>query len=117
VIVNPSTQQYIDTISNPPIKSLTSFQADLIAFQGTVPMYSAELAMEMVPLQNAVMTETNPAYSLPLNNAYQRTQFLQNRLERLSALLQEIRVGLVDLKTDQTAVENGGYPPPVGPTP
>lgn len=112
--VAPATQQYIDTIDNPPIKSLTSFQADLIAFQGTVPLYSAELAMEMVPLQNATMTETNPSYLLPLQNAYQRTQFLQNRLERLSSLLQEIRVGLNDLNTDQTAVKNGGYPTPVG---
>lgn len=110
-----ATQQYIQTIQNPPVKGLTSFEADVIAFQGMVPMYSAELALEMIPLQNAVMTETEPSLVQPVNNAYQRTQFLQNRLDKLTALLQEIRVGLVDLKTDQTAVENGGYPPPVMP--
>lgn len=113
--MSPATTQYIQTIQTPPIKSLSSFEADLVAFQGMVPLYSAELAMEMIPLQNAVMTETDPAYTLPLNNAMQRTQFLQNRLERLTSLLQDIRVGLVDLKTDQTAVENGGYPAPVTP--
>ena len=114
---NASTQQYITTITAPPIKSLTSFQADVVAFQSTVPLYGAELGMEMVPLQNAVITETDPAYTLPLQNAYQRTQFLQNRLEKLAALVQEIRIGLIDLANDQAAVENGGYPAPVGPTP
>jgi hypothetical protein len=114
---NASTQQYIDTITTPPVKSLASFQADVIAFQATVPLYSAELALEMVPLQNAVLTETDPAYTGPLQNAYQRTQFLQNRLEKLSALLQEVRVGLIDLAADQTAVEDGGYPAPLMPTP
>lgn len=113
---NASTQQYIDTITTPPIKSLASFQADLVAFQSTVPLYGAELGMEMVPLQNAVITETDPAYTGPLQNAYQRTQFVQNRLDKLAALLQEIRVGLIDLSTDQTAVKDGGYPAPVGPT-
>lgn len=113
--MNPATQQYIDTIENPPVKSLTSFEADLIAFQSVVPLYSAELALEMIPLQNATMTETDPAYVLPLNNAMQRTQFLQSRLDKLTAMLQEIRVGLVDLNADQTAVKNGGYPTPVVP--
>lgn len=112
---NASTQQYIATISAPPIKSLTSFQADLVAFQATVPLYGAELGVEMVPLQNAVITETDPAYTAPLQNAYQRTQFVQSRIERLTALVQELRVGLIDLAADQAAVENGGYPAPVGP--
>jgi len=108
--VQPSTQEYINVIQAPPIKSLTSFRADVIAFQSTVPLYTAELSMEIIPLQNAVMTETDPALVGPLNNAYQRTQFLQSRLERVSALLQEIRVGLNDLETDQAAVISGGYP-------
>ena len=63
-----------------------------------------------------MITETDPTLIGPLNNAYQRTSFLQNRIERLSALLQEMRVGLIDLNTDQQAVINGGYPPLVGPT-
>ena len=115
-MTNPSTQEYITIIEAPPIKSLTAFQADLVAFQRTVPSYGAELSIESAPLQNAVITETDPALIGPLNNAYQRTSFLQNRIERLSALLQEMRVGLIDLNTDQQAVINGGYPPLVGPT-
>lgn len=115
-MANTATQRYITVIEAPPIKSLAAFQLDLVAFQSTVPMYGAELSMESVPLQNAVITETDPALIGPLNNAFQRTSFLQNRIERLSALLQEIRVGLIDLNTDQQAVINGGYQPPVGPT-
>jgi hypothetical protein len=111
-----ATQEYIALIEAPPIKSLAAFQADVVAFQGTVPMYGAELSIESVPLQNAVITETDPTLIGPLNNAYQRTSFLQNRIEKLSAILQEIRVGLIDLNTDQQAVINGGYPAPVGPT-
>jgi hypothetical protein len=115
-MANPSTQEYITVIEAPPIKSLASWQADVVAFQATVPMYGAELSIESVPLQNAVITETDPAYSGPLNNAYQRSSFLQNRLERLSLLLQEIRVGCIDLSADQAAVIAGGYPTPAGPT-
>jgi len=111
---NPSTEAYVAVIETPPIKSLASFRLDVIAFQGTVPLYQAELSMETVPLQNATMTETDPALVGPLANAYQRTQFLQSRLERVAALLQEVRVGLNDLETDQTAVIAGGYPPRVG---
>ena len=115
-MANSSTQEYIALIEAPPIKSLASWQADVVAFQATVPSYGAELSIESAPLQNAVITETDPALIGPLNNAYQRTSFLQNRIERLSALLQEIRVGLIDLNTDQQAVINGGYQTPVGPT-
>jgi hypothetical protein len=115
-MANTATQQYIALIEAPPIKSLSAFQLDLVAFQSTVPMYGAELSVESVPLQNAVITETEPTLILPLNNAFQRTSFLQNRIERLSILLQEIRVGLIDLNNDQQAVINGGYPTPVGPT-
>jgi hypothetical protein len=115
-MANPSTQQYITIIQAPPIKSLAAFQADVVAFQATVPMYGAELSIESVPLQNAVITETDPTLIGPINNAFQRTSFLQNRIERLSAILQEIRVGLIDLNTDQQAVINGGYPAPIGPT-
>jgi hypothetical protein len=115
-MANTATQEYITIIEAPPIKSLAAFQMDLVAFQATVPKYGAELSIESVPLQNAVITETDPALIGPLNNAFQRTSFLQNRIERLSALLQEIRVGLIDLNADQQAVIDGGYPAPVGPT-
>lgn len=115
-MANSSTQEYIGLIEAPPIKSLAAFQLDVVAFQAVVPMYGAELSIESVPLQNAVITETDPTLVGPLNNAFQRTSFLQNRIERLSAVLQEIRVGLIDLNTDQQAVINGGYPAPVGPT-
>ncbi len=113
---NESTQQYITIIQTPPIKSLDAFAADLVLFQAAVPQYNAELSIESAPLQNAVITETDAAYILPLNNAYQRTSFLQNRLERLSTLVQEIRIGCIDLGNDQAAVIAGGYPAPVGPT-
>ena len=103
--IAPATQQYLDLLAAPPIKSLADFQAAALAFQGAVPLYSAELQVELAPLQNAVIDETTPALVAPLNNAYQRTQFLQNRLERLAALMQEIRVGLIDLGNDQTAVK------------
>lgn len=103
--IAPSTHQYIDLITTPPIKSLADFQAALLTFQNVVPLYGAELQVELAPLQNAVLEETTPALIAPLGNAYQRTQFLQNRLERLTALVQEIRVGLIDLTNDQTAVK------------
>ena len=103
--INPNTTAYIALIDAPPIKSLADFQAALLTFQNVVPLYGAELMVELAPLQNAAMEETTPALVTPLNNAYQRTQFLQNRLERLTALVQEIRVGLIDLTNDQTAVK------------
>lgn len=114
--MNASTQQYIDTIETPPVLSRAAFQDAVLAFQSAVPKYVAEMALETAPLQDAAMTETDAALLHPLQNAYQRTQFLQNRIEKLSALLQEIRAGLVDLSVDQQAVISGGYPPAPTPT-
>jgi hypothetical protein len=110
--MNASTEQYIALLNTPPVTSRAAFQAAVLAFQSEVPRYTAELALESAPLQDAAMTEPDAALSHPLNNALQRTQFLQNRIEKLTGLLQEIRVGLVDLGVDQTAVIDGGYPAP-----
>jgi len=103
--LNPSTTAYIALLNAPPIYALANFQTALLALQSVVPLYGAELMVELAPLQNAVVEETTPALITPLNNAYQRTQFLQNRLERIGAIMQELRVGLVDLATDQAAVK------------
>lgn len=113
--MNASTQQYIEAVETPTILSRTAFRDALLVFQGVVPKYVAEMALETAPLQDAAMTETDPKLLHPLQNAYQRTQFLQNRIEKLSSLLQEIRTGLVDLGVDQDAVIAGGYPPPPSP--
>ena len=48
--IAPSTQQYIDLINAPPIKSLADFQAALLTFQNVVPLYGAELQVELAPL-------------------------------------------------------------------
>lgn len=100
----PSTQEYVAVITDPPIIPLGEFQTIVATFQTSVARYGAELGLELAPLQQAVLDETDPALTQPLGNAYQRTQFLQSRVDRLSALLQEIRVGLIDLATDQAAV-------------
>ena len=51
-MANPSTQEYITIIEAPPIKSLAAFQADLVAFQRTVPSYGAELSIESALLSS-----------------------------------------------------------------
>ncbi|MFA6165384.1 MAG: hypothetical protein WC700_02125 [Gemmatimonadaceae bacterium] len=102
--MHKETQDYIAAITTPQIKALDAFDADVIALQRQAPLYAAELSLELLELQQAVMTEPDATWHVPLNNALQRTQFLASRLEKLTAVLQELRQGLKDLREDQATV-------------
>lgn len=100
------TQDYVNAIETPRVKSLSSFDADIEQMQRQAPLFGAELSLQLVELQQAVVEQQNDqAWSHLLNSALQRTQFCISRVDKLNAVLQELRTGLKDLADDQAAVK------------
>jgi len=103
--MHQETKDYIAAITTPQLKTLDVFDADVTALQRQAPLYAAELSLELLELQQAVMAEPDDTWRVPLNNALLRTQYVASRLEKLTPLLQELRQGLKDLREDQAAVQ------------
>lgn len=109
--MHQETRDYVSAITTPQIKGLGAFEGDVVALQRQAPLYAAELSLELLELQQAVMTEPDDAWRAPLNNALQRTQFVASRVEKLNAVLQELRQGLKDLREDQeTTIQKASAP-------
>ena len=107
------TQEYLNVIQG----AVTLVDADeaAVAMQRAATTCAAGLVLQLAELQQAVMSEENPALAPKLSNALQRTQYVRDRLERLTAVLQELRTGLKDLRNDQTALlEVAPAPAPEG---
>lgn len=115
--MHQETQDYITAITTPQIKALGAFDDDVVALQRQAPLYAAELSLELLELQQAVMAESDETWRAPLNNALQRTQFVASRIDKLNAILQELRQGLKDLREDQATVLAKAAEPPAPPAP
>ncbi len=101
--MHQETKDYVAAITTPQIKALSAFDDDVVALQRQAPLYAAELSLELLEVQQAVMSETDETWRMPLNNALQRTQFVASRIDKLNGVLQELRQGLKDLREDQAA--------------
>jgi hypothetical protein len=110
---------YLATLDSETPTTLDEFSAAVVAMQRAGNTFAARLALELAELDAAHADEATrrlalepvergrgqqPAMYGALENATQRTKFLQDRWNQVGVLLTQLRTAANDLRDDQKAI-------------
>jgi hypothetical protein len=116
-----ATADYIATLDSESPTTLDEFSAAVVAMQRAGNTFAARLALELAELDAAHADEatrrlaldpiergrgSQPALYGALENATQRTKFLQDRWSQVGVLLTQLRTAANDLRDDQRTIRS-----------